>query len=49
MIIHTHQINKDFIYFSQIADGVTEAGSFRVYMVQMLFLILKDISTGLNL
>ena len=29
MIIHTHQINKDFIYFSQIADGVTEAGSFR--------------------
>ena len=29
MIIHTHQIDKDFIYFSQIADGVTEAGSFR--------------------
>tara|TARA_B100000768_G_scaffold180743_1_gene201516 strand:+ start:2291 stop:4831 length:2541 start_codon:yes stop_codon:yes gene_type:complete len=23
------QLNKDFIYFSQIADGVTEAGSFR--------------------
>ena len=29
MIIHTHQIDKDFIYFSQIAEGVTEAGSFR--------------------
>ena len=29
MIISHDQLNKDFIYFSQIADGVTEAGSFR--------------------
>lgn len=29
MEIDTSQINEDFIYFSQIADGVTEASSFR--------------------
>ena len=29
MIISHDQLDKDFIYFSQIADGVTEAGSFR--------------------
>tara|TARA_B100001564_G_scaffold320076_1_gene297768 strand:+ start:13300 stop:15837 length:2538 start_codon:yes stop_codon:yes gene_type:complete len=29
MVISHDQLNKDFIYFSQIADGVTEAGSFR--------------------
>ena len=29
MIVKESQFNKDFIYFSQIADGVTEAGSFR--------------------
>ena len=29
MILKEDQFNKDFIYFSQIADGVTEAGSFR--------------------
>lgn len=29
LIIKKEQLNKDFIYFSQIADGVTEAGQFR--------------------
>lgn len=29
MVIKEDQLNKDFIYFAQIADGVTEAGSFR--------------------
>ena len=29
MLITEDQLDKDFIYFSQIADGVTEAGSFR--------------------
>ena len=29
LMIKEDQLNQDFIYFSQIADGVTEAGSFR--------------------
>ena len=29
LLIKQDQLNKDFIYFSQIADGVTEAGQFR--------------------
>jgi hypothetical protein len=29
LLIKKDQLNKDFIYFSQIADGVTEAGQFR--------------------
>ena len=29
LVVKKDQLNKDFIYFSQIADGVTEAGSFR--------------------
>ncbi len=29
MLITKDQLDKDYIYFSQIADGVTEAGSFR--------------------
>lgn len=29
LLIKEDQFNKDFIYFAQIADGVTEAGSFR--------------------
>jgi hypothetical protein len=29
MSLSENQLHKDFIYFSQIADGVTEAGSFR--------------------
>ncbi len=29
MVIKEDQLNKDFIYFAQIADGVTEAGAFR--------------------
>ena len=29
LLIKENQLNKDFIYFSQIADGVTEAGAFR--------------------
>ena len=29
MEIGNDQLNQDYIYFSQIADGVTEAGSFR--------------------
>ena len=38
MIISHDQLNKDFIYFSQIADGVTEAGSFRgAYGADVIF------------
>jgi hypothetical protein len=29
LLVKKEQLNKDFIYFSQIADGVTEAGHFR--------------------
>ena len=29
MVLKENQLNEDFIYFSQIADGVTEAGTFR--------------------
>ncbi|TXD54425.1 MULTISPECIES: zinc-dependent metalloprotease [unclassified Polaribacter] len=29
LLVKKKQLNKDFIYFSQIADGVTEAGAFR--------------------
>jgi len=29
LLVKKDQLNKDFIYFSQIADGVTEAGKFR--------------------
>ena len=29
MVVKEDQLGKDFIYFAQIADGVTEAGSFR--------------------
>ena len=29
LLVKKEQLDKDFIYFSQIADGVTEAGQFR--------------------
>lgn len=29
MVLKEDQLNKDFIYFAQIADGVTEAGTYR--------------------
>lgn len=29
LLVKEDQLNKDFIYFAQIADGVTEAGAFR--------------------
>jgi hypothetical protein len=29
LLVKKEQLNKDFIYFSQIADGVTDAGMFR--------------------
>jgi hypothetical protein len=29
LLVKKEQLNSDFIYFSQIADGVTEAGAFR--------------------
>ena len=29
LLVKKDQLNKDFIYFAQIADGVTEAGHFR--------------------
>ena len=42
MLITEDQLNKDFIYFSQIADGVTEAGSFRgAYGADVVFQIHK--------
>ena len=42
MLITEDQLDKDFIYFSQIADGVTEAGSFRgAYGADVIFQIHK--------
>ena len=42
MSIKEEQLDKDFIYFSQIADGVTEAGSFRgSYGADVIFQIHK--------
>ena len=42
MAIKEDQLNKDFIYFAQIADGVTEAGSFRgAYQRSTVFNIRK--------
>ena len=42
MVISHDQLDKDFIYFSQIADGVTEAGSFRgSYGADVVFNIKK--------
>ena len=42
MLVSEEQLNKDFIYFSQIADGVTEAGSFRgAYGSDVIFHIQK--------
>ena len=42
MLVTEDQLNKDFIYFSQIADGVTEAGSFRgAYGSDVIFHIQK--------
>ena len=29
LLVKEEQFNKDYIYFAQIADGVTEAGNFR--------------------
>ena len=42
MEIGNDQLNQDYIYFSQIADGVTEAGSFRgAYGSDVIFHIKK--------
>jgi len=42
MQIREDQLDKDYIYFSQIADGVTEAGSFRgAYGADVIFQIHK--------
>ena len=42
MLVTEEQLDKDFIYFSQIADGVTEAGSFRgAYGSDVIFHIQK--------
>jgi hypothetical protein len=29
LLVHNHQINKEYIYFSQVTDGVLDAGFFR--------------------
>ena len=42
MLIKKNQLDKDYIYFSQIADGVTEAGKFRgAYSGSSIFHIKK--------
>ena len=42
MLIKKDQLDKDYIYFSQIADGVTEAGKFRgAYSGSSIFHIKK--------
>lgn len=42
MSIHKDQLNKDYIYFAQIADGIVEAGAFRgLYRGASIFRIKK--------
>ena len=42
LLVKKEQLNKDFIYFSQIADGVTEVGAFRgAYKPPAIFNITK--------
>lgn len=42
MSIHKNQLNKDYIYFAQIADGIVEAGAFRgLYRGASIFRIKK--------
>jgi hypothetical protein len=42
LLVKKEQLNKDFIYFSQIADGVTEAGQFRgAYQGSSVFQVKK--------
>ncbi|GAA3515416.1 zinc-dependent metalloprotease [Aquimarina addita] len=42
MLIHKDQIGKEFIYFSQITDGVADAGAFRgAYLDSKIFKIEK--------
>jgi hypothetical protein len=42
LLLKKEQLNKDFIYFSQIADGVTEAGQFRgAYQGSSVFQVKK--------
>ena len=42
LLIKKNQLNKDFIYFSQIADGVTQAGQFRgAYKISSIFHVKK--------
>jgi hypothetical protein len=42
LLIKKEQLNKDFIYFSQIADGVTETGQFRgAYQGSSVFRVKK--------
>ena len=42
MAIHKNQLNKDYIYFAQIADGIVEAGAFRgLYRGASIFNIKK--------
>ena len=43
MVLKEEQFQKEFIYFSQIADGILEAGSFRgSYRGSILFEIKKS-------
>ena len=49
MVISKDQFQEEFIYFSQIADGVVEAGRYRgSYQNEIIFYI-KNISIKLNL
>jgi hypothetical protein len=42
LLVKKEQLNKDFIYFSQIADGVTEANQFRgAYQGSSIFQVKK--------
>ena len=55
LLIKEDQLNKDFIYFSQIADGVTEAGAYRgsyransVFQVKKYFNRLEFVAPNTN-
>ena len=50
MEIGYDQLNQDYIYFSQVADGVTEAGSFRgaygssvIFHIKLLRILLLNV------
>ena len=43
MLVHKDQLEKEFIYFSYIENGITDAGYFKVIIEIQKFFQLKNI------